>query len=280
MITSTRNPRIVEVRKLTQRKHRQRQNRFLVEGLQLLATALELADQTDRIVPKEVFYCEPLFTGKTAGRLLEQFARRSAELIPVSAAVLNRLSDREQSQGLVVTFVLDRLEWSVDEFQELAAACVSSPGFVLLLDRLQDPGNLGTLIRTADAARATGIILLEPCVDPFDPKTVRGTMGSLFSVPLTRITNPAPLVAGLAAHGYHLVGADARRGRQVWDSQALAGPTVLVLGNEARGLDRDLVNVIGEHVSLPLYGHAESLNVAVAGGILMYEWLRTNRGDA
>ena len=279
MITSTRNPRIVEARKLSQRKHRQRQNRFLVEGLQLLAMALELADQTDRIVPKEVFFCEPLFSGKTAGRLLDQFAQRSAELIPVSATVLNRLSDREQSQGLAVTFVLDRLGWSAEDFQDLAAARVSAPGFVLLLDRLQDPGNLGTLIRTADAVRATGIVLLEPCVDPFDPKTVRGTMGSLFSVPLTRITNPAPLLAGLAGHGYQLVGADARRGQPVWDSRALIGPTVLVLGNEARGLDQDLVSVLGQHVSLPLYGHAESLNVAVAGGILMYEWLRANRGD-
>jgi TrmH family RNA methyltransferase len=147
---------------------------------------------------------------------------------------------------------------------------------MLILDRLQDPGNLGTLIRTADAAGLQGIILLEPGVDPFDPKTVRGTMGSIFNIPFARTAKVEDFRPILARQGYRLVGADATQGQTVWNSQALNGSVALVLGNEARGLSEDLQQDITDYVSLPLHGQAESLNVAVAGGILMYEWLRVN----
>ena len=120
------------------------------------------------------------------------------------------------------------------------------------------------------------VILLEPCVDPFDPKTVRGSMGSLFNVPFCRTAEAAEVLTTLATWGYRLVGADAARGRSSWTSDVLAGPVALVLGNEARGLSDDLpINLI-DYVSLPLRGGAESLNVAVAGGVLLYEWLRVN----
>jgi TrmH family RNA methyltransferase len=271
MISSVKNPRIVEVRKLGQKKHRQRQNLFLVEGLQLLALAAEMMLQTDRINPVEVFYSESLFTGATAPRLLDHFTRAGAGLTQVSPAVLNNISERELSQGLAVTFALNRLEHSVE-----AVSRLTPPGLILILDRLQDPGNLGTLIRTADAVGATGLVLLEPCVDPFDPKTVRGTMGSLFTVPFARVPTVARLLPILAETGYRLVGADATLGQTVWHSDALAGPIALVLGNEARGLSPDLKEHISHYVSLPITGSAESLNVSVAGGVLMYEWLRAN----
>lgn len=276
MITSTKNPRIVQVRKLAQRKHRQRQNRFLVEGLQLLALAAEMmaAPATGRqIVPLEIFYSEALFTGETAPRLLRQFIEAGAEAVPVSPHVLDAISERDTSQGLAVTFELARLEQSIDQ---LAAANRQVSGLLLILDRLQDPGNLGTLIRTADAVGAQGVILLEPCVDPFDPKTARGTMGSIFTVPFARAQNAGDVLPQLAKMGYHLVGADARRGETTWRSSALVGPVALILGNEARGLSPELHHHLSHYVSLPLRGHAESLNVAVAGGVLMYEWLRVN----
>jgi tRNA G18 (ribose-2'-O)-methylase SpoU len=120
------------------------------------------------------------------------------------------------------------------------------------------------------------MILLEPCVDPFDPKTVRGTMGSIFTMPLARTKNVEEFLPYLSKMGYHLVGADARRGRSAWQSDLLAGPVALVLGNEARGLSPELHGHLDDYVSLPLRSQVESLNVSIAGGVLMYEWLRVN----
>jgi TrmH family RNA methyltransferase len=278
MITSTKNPRLVQARKLTQRKHRQRQNRFLVEGLQLLGMAVEMmATPAGRrkIIARELFYSEELFTSETAPRLRAQLLQAGAEAVPVAAHVLDSLSERDTSQGLTATFALEEMKWSLAELESLIAR---QPSLVVVLDRLQDPGNLGTLIRTADAVGAQAVILLEPSVDPFDPKTVRGTMGSIFTVPLVQTHEINSLLARLSKLGYRLVGADARRGQPAWHSDALGGPVALILGNEARGLSPELHQQLTGYVSLPLHGHAESLNVSVAGGVLMYEWLRVNRG--
>jgi TrmH family RNA methyltransferase len=287
MITSTKNPRIVDARKLTDRKHRQRQNRFLVEGLQLLSLAVEVMTTPQgqtRVKPLELFYSEELFTGETAPRLLHQLTRAGAEAIPVAPHVLDTLSERDVSQGLAATFALSELEWSLDELGLGGEEAVtrreqsysSPPRLLLIFDKLQDPGNLGTLIRTADAVGVQVVILLEPCVDPFDPKTVRGTMGSLFTVPFARTKNAAELLSRLAEKGYRLVGADGRQGEPPWQSDVLTGPVALILGNEARGLSPELRPYLHDYVRLPLRGHAESLNVSVAGGALMYEWLRVN----
>jgi TrmH family RNA methyltransferase len=284
MITSTKNPRIVEARKLAQRKYRLRQNRVMVEGLQLLSLAVEARQQPAsgrRIIPLELFYCESLFTGETAHRLVQQLAQAGAEAIPVAPQVMDSLSERDTSQGLAATFALRELEWPVAQLLETlkpksGRAQTTGSGLVLILDKLQDPGNLGTLLRTADAVGLQGVILLEPCVDPFDPKTVRGTMGSIFTVPFARTPRVEDFMPALSRQGYRLVGADATRGQTVWQSSALKGPVALVLGNEARGLSEELQPGLSDYVSLPLHGRAESLNVGVAGGILMYEWLRVN----
>jgi len=294
MITSTKNPRIVAVRKLSQRKHRQKQNRFLVEGLQLLGMAIEArATRPNNIKPLELFYSESLFTGDTAPRLLAQLVEAGAEAIPVAPNIMDTLSQRDTSQGIIATFALQELESSIEDLQLLITnnqspnppipqSPVSNPksqisNLILTLDQLQDPGNLGTLIRTADAVGVQAIILLEPCVDPFDPKTIRGTMGSIFTVPFMRAQNPAGILPQLSDMGYHLVGADARLGKTAWESNVLFGPTALILGNEARGLNPELHPHLTDYVSLPILGHAESLNVSIAGGVLMYEWLRVNK---
>jgi TrmH family RNA methyltransferase len=283
MITSTKNPRIVEARKLTQRKHRLRQDRFLVEGLQILTLAVRMmatASARSRVKAQQVFYCEALFTGDTAPRLLAELVEAGAEAIQVAPNVMNALSERETSQGLVATFALCELEWSIEALMSAMSPKQEqeiSPSLILICDQLQDPGNLGTLIRTADAVGVRAAILLEPCVDPFDPKTVRGTMGSIFTVPFARTQSYEPILPQLSKMGYHLVGADAKQGRPPWHSDRLVGPVALVLGNEARGLSRELHRHLADYVSLPLHGEAESLNVSVAGGVLMYEWLRVNK---
>ncbi|MCB0165636.1 MAG: RNA methyltransferase [Anaerolineae bacterium] len=285
MITSTKNSRIIDVRKLGQRKHRVRQNRFMVEGLQLLGMAVQAMSTPggrDKIVPHEVFYSETLFTGPTAPRILDQLIEAGAEAIAVDARVLNTISDRDTSQGIVATFALEELELSPSQLQKTMTSTPnfsnsSFPQLILILDKLQDPGNLGTLIRTADSVAVTAVVMLEPSVDPFDPKTVRSTMGSIFTVPFIRTSRIEATLKQLSQAGYRIIGADAGRGMTVWQSGELAGAVGLILGNEARGLSPELHSTIDAYVSLPLFGQAESLNVAVAGGVLMYEWVRLNK---
>ncbi len=262
VITSTRNRRIVEARKLEQRKHRRQQGRFLVEGLQLLHMALDAGARSI-----EAFYCESQFAGTEAAALLDRFRQAGAELVAVSPPVMETLSERDVPQGIVATFAL--FETS------LQALSLAGDELVVVLDRLQDPGNLGTLIRTTDAVGAAATVLIEPCVDPFDPKTVRGSMGSLFNVPLVQTSDVPALFTHLRQKGLRLVGADAQLG-EAWGEGLWGGGVALILGNEARGLSDDVRTYVEDWVRLPIPGKAESLNVAVAGGVLMYTWLRTN----
>lgn len=262
-VTSTRNRKVVEARKLEQRKHRQQQARFIVEGLPLLHLALSAGAS-----PLTVFYCQDAFKGDEAPSLLARLRQTPTDLVAVSSDVMDALSGRELSQGIVATFAL--LE---PPFESLA---LSGRELVLILDRLQDPGNLGTLIRTADASGVAAVILIEPCVDPFDPKTVRASMGSLFNVPVVRMAEPADLLIRLRRQGFRLIGADAHVGTP-WGQGLWQGGVALALGNEVQGLSDRLRSQVDAWVRLPIAGKAESLNVAVAGGILMYTWLRENR---
>lgn len=261
-ITSTSNARVVAARKLAQRKYRQAEGLFLVEGLQLLHMALDSG-----AAPSEVFYCQEQFAGVEAAHLLERFQGTQAALLRVTERVMETLSEREEPQGIVAAFHVPQVA--------LSTLRLTGRELVVVVDRLQDPGNLGTLIRTADSVGAAAVILVEPCVDPFDPKTVRGSMGSLFNIPVISARDVAGLFAWLVARGLRPVGADPHLG-ETWGAGLWRGGVALVLGNEARGLSADVAAQIHDWAKLPIVGKAESLNVAVAGGVLMYLWLREN----
>lgn len=264
-ISSVRNQRVVETRKLRQRKHRQRRGRFLVEDLPSLRMALDAGAR-----PLEAFYCESQLAANQAIGLLDRLQQTNAELVAVSPQVMEALTERQTPLGLVATFEL--FEASLRDVR------VGAQGLVVIIDRLQDPGNLGTLIRTADAVGAAAVILIEPCVDPFDPKTVRGSMGSLFNVPLVRTSNLSDLFGWVHSNGLLAVGTDAQLGK-AWGENLLESRVALILGNEARGLSDDVRPFVEGWASLPIVGKAESLNVAVAGGVLMYLWLRLKLGS-
>lgn len=264
VITSPRNPRLAAVRRLAQRKYRYQTRRFTVEGLQLLHLGLAAG-----VAPETVFYCESLFTGEGAPSLLERCRQTTAEMIPVSAQVMAALSGRDAPQGLVAIFPF--VDAAVESLE------LTGSGLVLVLDRLQNPGNLGTLVRTADAVGAAAVLLLEPGADPYDPAAVRGSMGSLFNLPLARSGDQAALLALLRRRGLRVVAADPYQG-QVWHRASWGGGVALVLGNEARGLSPELRPHVDEWVRLPMRGQAESLNVAVVGGVLAYAWLAANPG--
>jgi TrmH family RNA methyltransferase len=263
-ITSTRNRRVVEARKLDQKKYRERQARFRVEGLQALTMALEAG-----FCPVEIFYSEEVCVSPQADYLLDEFRRRGAALLSVSAEVLAVLVDRKGSAGLVGIF--PRCDAALD------ALAFRQDDLVLVLDRLHYPGNLGTLIRTADAVGAAAVILLEPCVDAYHPQAVRSSMGSLFNLPVLHTGDGPGTLTYLSEQGLRLVGADPHKGHP-WGSGLWQGGVALILGNEGRGLSREVAACVEDRASLSMVGKAESLNVAVAGGVLMYAWLGTQLG--
>ena len=262
-ITSTRNPRIVDARKLDQRKHRQEQGRFAVEGLQLLGMALD-----GGYTPQEVFYAPDLFTGETAPALLKRFKQSAAQFVEVSTDVMRALSERDTPQGIFAAFRLP--DTRLDSLQ------IIGDELVIVLDRLRDPGNVGTILRTADAVGAGAVVMLTPGVDLFDPKTVRASMGSLFNLPVIQMEDAAALFEYLTNIGMGVIGADSARG-QNWNQVHWRGGAALVLGNEAQGLSTDLEHYINDWAALPIYGKADSLNVAVAGGVFMYAWAAANK---
>ncbi len=286
VIASRRNPAVVATRKLSQRKHRRAEGRFQVEGLQLIRMALEAGHR-----PLEAFFAPAIVdadgAAPAARTLPAELAVAGAACHAVTPDVLASLCERDDLQGVVATFALFGARIDETAGRAALAAAIArrraggrvprpgGPGLVVVLDRLQDPGNLGALLRAADAAGADAVVCVEPSVDPFDPRAVRGSMGSLFTVPLAATVDVTALAGWLGAAGYALVGADAHAGAP-WGAGVLDGPdgVALVLGNEARGLSADLAARLAARVRLPMYGQAESLNVAVAGGILMYAWLR------
>ena len=279
IITSTGNPRIVEARKLSQKKHRIQQNRFAAGGLQILGMALEgmASSHMARFIrPIDVFYCEELFVSDMAPRILARLIAAGAAGVRVSQRVLETLSDRELSQGLVATFAIDSLLHALDDLDHGGAR---QPRLVVVLDRLQYPGNAGTLIRTADAVGADAVILIEPAVDTFAPQAIRATMGSIFAIPIVRITQIDALDRWGKGENLQWLGADVAADTAVWESSAMRGSIGLILGNEGEGLQPDLRRILDSTVRLPQRGGAESLNVSVAGGILMYEWMRVNYPD-
>ncbi len=262
LITSLRNPRIIALRKLGRRRQRRLQGRFSAEGLQALHMAQAAGWQA-----QEVYHCPALCSGPTAPRLLRRLEAGGARLIEVNEHVLRACSDRETPQGLCATFALPQN--APEDLQPPAGALVP------VLDRLRDPGNMGSLLRTADAVGAAAVVLLPGCVDPFDPKVVRASMGSIFNLPVVPVESAAALGAWLEQRGLPLCGADGARG-QVWTDVDWSGGMALALGNEAQGLDDALLARCERLAGLPLHGRAESLNVAVAGGVLMYAWRAAN----
>lgn len=247
---------LAEVRRLKLRKHRRRQGQLVLEGVRLVREALEQG------VTITVVLHSPGLAYRPGGvQLLSVLAEKRAKLVPVDETVLNALSEVETSQGIVA--VAEARGRPVDETRTLG----------LLVDGVQDPGNLGTIIRCAHAA-AVGAVYLGPgTVDPYSPKTMRAAMGSVFAVPLLELEDLAHELERQRALGYQLVVADTR-GHCSPHQLDLTGRVLVAVGNEARGVTAHVLERADALVRIPMPGGAESLNVAMAATILLYEAVR------
>ncbi|RWQ15046.1 RNA methyltransferase [Mesorhizobium sp.] len=256
-VTSLANPLVKDIKALAQKKFRDQQNAFMAEGLKLVIDALDLGWQIRTLVFAK------------AGRgnaAVEKVAARTVAaggmVLEVSEKVLVAITRRDNPQMVVGVFS--------QKFLALKDVRADNGDVWVALDRVRDPGNLGTVIRTVDAVGAKGVILVGDTTDPFSVETVRATMGSIFAVPVAKATTEAFLAwrggfSGLVA-GTHLKGAVDYR-----SVDFSRGPVLLMMGNEQQGLPESLAASCDRLLRIPQAGRADSLNLAVATGIMLFE---------
>ena len=252
------SPRLKAARRLNKRAFRQRERAFLAEGPQAVAEAFHCGAQVT-----DLFVTVPART-----RHHDLVAAIAAAGIPVhvvSGEVMDELAQTVTPQGLL----------AVCGFVDVPLAEVArvEPALVALLANVRDPGNAGTVLRTADAAGAHAVVFADASVDPYNGKCVRASAGSLFHLPVVAGTRLEEAVVTLREAGLRIVAADGRAGRSLDDPEVqarLAGPTAWMFGNEAWGLPPELVALADEPVAVPIYGRAESLNLAAAAAVCLY----------
>lgn len=271
LITSLKNPTVKFLRALRMRKYRQREGYFLAEGIRIVEEALTCGAAVETLV-----YAPDLLISERA-RALVNGVERSRRLA-LSGDVFRTLSERNEPQGIAA---LIRIE---DEDRPSATIPLSDDMLVIVAYQLRDPGNLGAIIRTADAAGATGVIVVAPAVDIYDPHTVRATMGSLFALPIVRLSGDAALtswVADVRAAGVPLfVVASSAHGRQDYFDLDYCRPLALLVGSERHGLPEPVRAGADALVRLPMAGRATSLNVSAAAAALIYEAIRQRRAKS
>lgn len=259
-ITSPGNPIIKHIRSLYMRKGREKAKMTVLEGSRLVQDALA------RDVRFAEVLCSESFCGSESGReLVKDLSHAGAEVILVPDLLIERISDTKSPQGIIASIVIKQ--------SSISEVLADLPSLLLVLDGVRDPGNVGTLIRTAAAAGAACVILSEGCADVYNPKTLRSSMGAVFGVPVVECADSTEIIARLKTTDIKLVVADGRGETQYHDTWC-TGRTCLVVGNEARGVSDGFSVSADVRVQIPMKGGVESLNVAVAGSILLYEAYR------
>jgi RNA methyltransferase, TrmH family len=266
-LTSLHSPRVKAARQLAKRALRERARSFLAEGPQAVREALAHGGIVTQL----------FLTAAARARYPElagQAGQQEADVHTVSGEVMADLAQTITPQGVL----------AVCRFVDVPLATLTgaAPRLAVILANVRDPGNAGTVLRTADAAGAQGVIFSDASVDPYNSKCVRASAGSIFHLSLVVGGRVAGTVADLRAAGLRVLAADGKSGRSLDEIEPrglLRGPTAWLFGNEAWGLPADLVALADDTVAVPIYGRAESLNLAAAAAVCLYASARAQRGQ-
>ncbi len=254
MITSVRNERVKYIRSLARRRVRQREGRFLVEGTRLVSEVVRAG-----VEPALVLYTESWAALPDAQPLLPLLGTAAEGAWLVSDNVLAACADTEAPQGVLAVVPFVSME--------------PRSGPVLILDQLRDPGNLGTVLRSAEAAGVGQVLLAPDTVDLYNPKVVRGAMGAHFRLPVADLDWPA---IGRRVAGRAVWLADAA-GEVAYDAVDWRAPSALIVGGEAAGAGQEASALAAGRVSIPMAGATESLNAAMAATVILFEMARQRR---
>jgi TrmH family RNA methyltransferase len=260
MITSFSNPLIKRIKRLRQRKHRLEEGVFFIEGLRVVLTAIEQQAPIETIL-----YASALLTSETGRQVIERQQAQGVECVELDPAVFTSISERDNPTGVAA---IVQMAW-----RELDSLPVEEQAIYVAVEDTADPGNLGTMLRTIDAAGAAGLIVVGQSTDPFHPTAVKASMGTLFTVPISRAADMGRVLTWARAHGLQTIATSAKAKQLYWGAD-YRFPVLLLMGSEREGLGREVLEAADSAVTIPMHGSASSLNVAVATSLLLYEFRR------
>lgn len=259
VITSKDNETIKHIKKLKERKFREEYNEFVIEGPKMIEEAIN-----EKVKIKTVVICDDC---RTSGFLTNELMYEVAKFncIYTSEKVFNSITDVVNHQGIIAVVeksALDeiKIDYKSDVF--------------LLLDTIQDPGNMGTILRTADSLDINQIIVSENTADIFNPKVVRATMGAIFRVRVIKVDSLAKIVKEMKKRKINIYATDLQTDKSIYDVDYKK--TAIVIGNESNGVSEEILQLANTKIKIPMTGKTESLNAAVATGIILYEAFKSN----
>ncbi|MFW5803077.1 MAG: TrmH family RNA methyltransferase [Verrucomicrobiota bacterium] len=259
ILSSLQNPRVKHVVRLRDRRDRDREGLMIIEGYRPLLRAVD-----NGYPVREVYVCADLFQGDNEPALLDRLAQAGAEVLSVSAEVLSKMAYRDRPEGLIAVAPQRR--------RHIADLDLPANPFLLVAEAIEKPGNLGTMLRSADAAGVDALILCDRCTDLFNPNVVRASIGTLFTVPVAEGTSEEVLqwlkdkgIATLAATPHT---------ESVYTDVDLTRPIAITVGTEQYGLSKRWMERADLKVKIPMFGQADSLNVATATTLFLFEAVR------
>ena len=256
VITSKDNELVKNIKKLKEKKFRDNNNQFIIEGIKLVAEAIEEKADIENII-----VCEDCINNESIDKkLLYEIARYKC--IYVTEKIFNTLSDVSKPQGILAVINRKTDNINIDYSED----------FIVVLDGIQDPGNLGTILRTVDSAGLKQIVISKETADPYNPKVVRSTMGGIFRVSIVRTNNIIKTLKEMKDNGFEVVVTSLDTNNNIYNIQY--NKKVVVIGNEANGVSKEVQDLADKKVKIPMLGKTESLNAGVAAGIMIYEYVR------
>ncbi len=255
-ITSKDNSLIKHIIKLKNKKYRNEFCEYIVEGIKIVKEAIEEKARIKQIIVSKNTLNSELFESHLKKEL------EKIEYVQVTENIFKLISDVEEPQGVLAIIEKEKNNLEIDYSED----------FILALDDIQDPGNLGTIIRTADSCNIKQILISKGTVDPYNQKVIRSTMGAIFRVNIIECEKLASVLEKTKQNNYKVISAALGSGKTIYDVKY--NKTVVVIGNEANGISKKVLNMSDEKVIIPMLGKTESLNASVAAGIIMYEYVR------
>lgn len=256
VISSKDNELIKNIKKLKDKKYRDINNEFIIEGIKLIHEAIK-----ENAKIKSIVVCEDCLKTQTIEQnLLYEIAKYNC--IYVTEKVFETLTDVINPQGVLAIVVKQSTEDNIMFDQDI----------IVVLDGIQDPGNLGAILRTLDSANLKQVIISKNSADAFNPKVVRATMGAIFRINIIESDNLIQTLKNIKKHKFKIVATTLETNNTIYDIDY--DKKVIVIGNEANGVSEDIINLSDEQIKIPMLGRTESLNASIATAIVLYEYVR------
>lgn len=255
-ITSKENKIIKHIIKLKEKKYRKEYNEYIIEGAKIVQEAIQEKAKIKQIIISE----NAINTDLIQNHLKEELQK--IDYIQVPSKIFKLISEVEKPQGILAIIEKEKQEENIDVNQDI----------ILALDELQDPGNLGTIIRTADSVGLKQILISKGTTEAYNPKVIRSTMGAIFRVKIIECENLKETLKRLQKNNFKIMVTDLNTDKSIYDIKLQK--KVIIIGNEANGVSEEIKNIADTRAIIPMFGKTESLNASIATGVILYEYVR------